>query len=101
MLREPVHPNADLVRDIVALILTGGENLTIIAWALETGRALDDVVAVLGILDVNAHRLPCFVSAAPRPAVRAATRTRASRSRAASSRRAATATVTPVRRRAR
>jgi hypothetical protein len=60
LLRRPIHPDAALVADVVALILTGGENLTVITWALETGRSLDDVVAILTVLDVNARRLSRF-----------------------------------------
>jgi hypothetical protein len=102
MLCGPIHPNAELVRDVVALILTGGENLTIIAWALETGRPLDDVLAILGELDVNAHRLPGLASALARRArAHTTTRVQPSRSRGVWSRRAAAATVTPLRRRAR
>ena len=62
ILRGAIHPNHGLVSDIVALLLTGSENLTVIAWALETGRPLDDVVAILTVLDVNARRLPRFAS---------------------------------------
>jgi hypothetical protein len=60
ILRRDIHPDRFLVADVVALLLTGGENLTIIAWALETSRPLDDVVAILTVLDVNAHRLARF-----------------------------------------
>ncbi len=59
---DAIHPNHALVRDVVALLLTGGENLTVIAWAIEMGRPLDDVVAILTKLDVNAHRVPRFAS---------------------------------------
>jgi hypothetical protein len=54
------HPRGTLFADIVALIATGSENLTIIIWALETGRPIDDVVDILTVLDVNARRLPRF-----------------------------------------
>jgi hypothetical protein len=60
LLRRPFHPNTTLLADIVALLLTGHENLTVITWALESGRPLDEVVAILTVLDVNAHRLPRF-----------------------------------------
>ena len=68
ILRRAIHPNHGLVTDVVALLLTGNENLTVIAWALETGRPLDDVVAILTVLDVNARRLspfPSLAAAAP------------------------------------
>ena len=54
------HPRGTLFADIVALIATGAENLTVIMWALETGRPIEEVVDVLTVLDVNARRLPCF-----------------------------------------
>ena len=60
LLRRPFHTNTTLLADIVALLLTGNENLTVITWALATGRPLDEVVAILTVLDVNAHRLPRF-----------------------------------------
>lgn len=60
LLRKPIHANRGLVADIVALIVTGNENLTIIAWAIETARPLEDVIAILSVLDVNARRLPRF-----------------------------------------
>lgn len=68
ILRNVIHPNHGLVTDVVALLLSGNENLTVIAWALETGRPLDDVVAILTVLDVNARRLqpfPSLAAAAP------------------------------------
>ena len=49
-----------LVADVVALLMAGGENLTVIQWALETDQPLDDVVAILTVLDVNSRRVPRF-----------------------------------------
>ena len=70
VLRRGIHPDRFLVADIVALLLTGAENLTIIAWALETRRPLDDVVEILTILDLNAHRTARFAWLPPEtPAV--------------------------------
>jgi len=60
ILRRGIHPDRFLVADVVALLVTGSENLTVIAWALETRRPLDDVVAILTALDVNARRRPRF-----------------------------------------
>lgn len=75
ILHREVHPDRFLVADIVAILLTGGENLTVIAWALATSRSLDDVVAILSVLDVNSRRLPRFAwlpapHAAPAPVLR-------------------------------
>lgn len=67
VLRRPIHPNEGLVADVVALLLTGSENLIVIAWAIETGRPLDDVVAILTVLDVNARRLSRFAWLPPAP----------------------------------
>ena len=70
MLRGSIHANHTLVSDVVALVLTGGENLTIVTWALETGQPLDDVVDILTLLDVNARRLPrftCLSTSVPTP----------------------------------
>jgi hypothetical protein len=62
------HPRGTLFADIVALIATGSENLTVITWALETGRPVEEVVDILTLLDVNARRVPVFTS--PMPALR-------------------------------
>ena len=61
ILRRSIHPNAGLVADIVALLMCGAENLTVIAWALETDQPLDDVVAILTALDVNSRRAARFL----------------------------------------
>ena len=60
ILRRGIHPNRMLVADVVALLMAGGENLTVIQWALETDQPLDDVVAILTVLDVNSRRVPRF-----------------------------------------
>ena len=60
LLTRAFHPNESLVADIVVLIMTGNENLTILTWALETRRPLDQVVEILTVLDINARRLPRF-----------------------------------------
>ncbi len=85
LLWTPIHPDAELVADVVALLVSGGENLTVITWAIETDRPLDDVVAILTVLDVNCRRfapfacLPHLVSImapSPRLAVRRCASTR-------------------------
>jgi hypothetical protein len=60
MLSAERHPRGNLFADVVALIACGSENLTIIIWALETGRPVEAVVDILTVLDVNARRVPCF-----------------------------------------
>lgn len=65
LLRRPFHPNETLVADVVVLIMTGNENLTILTWALETKRPLDQVVEILTVLDINARRLPRFPGMIP------------------------------------
>jgi hypothetical protein len=73
ILRRSIHPNAALVGDIVALLMCGAENLTVIAWALETDQPLDDVVAILTALDVNSRRAARFLwLLAPTPLGRSA-----------------------------
>jgi len=59
------HPRGSLFADVVALLAAGSENLTIITWAVETGRPIDEVVDILTLLDVNARRVPCFPWLAP------------------------------------
>ena len=68
LLRARFYPNGALVAEVVGLVGAGVENLSVIAWALEVRRPLDDVLAILTVLDINAHRIPRFVwlpSAAP------------------------------------
>jgi hypothetical protein len=73
ILRRPIHPNATLVADVVTLLACGAENLTVLAWALETDQPLDDVVAILTVLDVNSRRAARFLwLLAPAPIGRAA-----------------------------
>lgn len=60
ILRRALHPNGLLVADVVALLMSGAENLTVITWAVETGQPLDDVVEILTQLDVNTRRIPRF-----------------------------------------
>jgi hypothetical protein len=61
ILCRPIHPNGPLVANVVALLMCGAENLTVIAWALETNQPLDDVVAILTTLDVNSRRAARFL----------------------------------------
>jgi hypothetical protein len=65
LLQRPWHPDATLVADVVALLACGNENLTVIAWALETRRPLDQVVAILTVLDINGRRLPPYAWLTP------------------------------------
>jgi len=60
LLRSEIHPNRVLVAEIVAAIATGSENLDVIIWAFAAAKPLDDVLAILATLDVNARRLPRF-----------------------------------------
>jgi len=60
LLRRRWHPNAELVGAIVTRIAAGAENLCVLTWAVDTAQPLDEVVAVLRVLDVNVRRLPRF-----------------------------------------
>ncbi len=60
LLRRRWHPNAALVTEIVTRIAAGAENLCVLMWAIDTGQPIDEVVAVLRVLDVNVRRLPRF-----------------------------------------
>ncbi len=42
---------------IVAMLESGGENLDIVQWAVESGQDMSVVLHILGRLDLNAHRL--------------------------------------------
>jgi hypothetical protein len=60
LLRGRFHPNGALVAEVVGLVGAGVENLSVITWTLEAGRPLDDVLAILTVLDVNARRITRF-----------------------------------------
>jgi len=60
VLRQDVHPDRTLLDEIARHVENGLENIEIIGWSLEHGRKLDDVLAILTLLDVNARRIPRF-----------------------------------------
>jgi hypothetical protein len=60
VLRGDVHPNRTLLDEITRHVAAGRENIEMILWAIEHGRGLDDVLAILTLLDVNARRVPRF-----------------------------------------
>jgi hypothetical protein len=60
VLRQDVHPDRTLLDEIARHVENGLENIEIIGWSLEHGRTLDDVLAILTLLDVNARRIPRF-----------------------------------------
>lgn len=60
LLRDALPLNPPLLAAIVTLAAQGEENLAIIAWAIETGQPLEDVLGILTVLDLNARRMPRF-----------------------------------------
>lgn len=58
VLRESTLEDRALVAEVIGLIEAGAENLSVIVWAVETGRDLDTVIAVLTVVDINARRPP-------------------------------------------
>jgi hypothetical protein len=65
LLRQEWHANLALVEDVVARIAGGAEPLHVLLWAVATGQPLDDVVAILRTLDVNARRVRRFAWLTP------------------------------------
>lgn len=63
LLKREFHPNAQLVALIVLRIKSGGENLDILNWVMESGESLRDALEILRLLDINSRRLsferPC------------------------------------------
>jgi hypothetical protein len=55
------------VTDVVARIAAGADILGVLRWALENGRPLDDVSAVLRTLDVHARCVQRFPWLSPAP----------------------------------
>lgn len=57
LLQRSFHNNESLIREIVANIKQGGENLNIIKWALDSNQDMRQVVEILELLDINSRRL--------------------------------------------
>ena len=55
--RRDAKENEKLVDEIIAHLENGGENLDIIQWAISTNQDMNEVLRILGRLDLNAHRL--------------------------------------------
>lgn len=54
------HAQDRVVVEVVARMAAGAENLTVLTWAVDTRRPLDDVVTVLRVFDGIARRVPRF-----------------------------------------
>ena len=65
LLRGEWHANLALVEEVVAQIAAGAEPLHVLLWAVATEQSLDDVVAILRTLDVNARRVRRFAWLTP------------------------------------
>jgi hypothetical protein len=72
LLRRTFHPSRVLICEIVRQLAAGSENLTVIDWALQTGRPLADTLEILAAIDINARRIPRFAFLAPATLCRAA-----------------------------
>ncbi|MDG3002680.1 hypothetical protein [Paludisphaera mucosa] len=67
VLRRPGLLESPLTQEIVERFRWGEENLHVIQWAMDAGRPMEEVRAILTALDVNSSRIPCqFDPARPR-----------------------------------
>ncbi|AMV38532.1 hypothetical protein [Planctomyces sp. SH-PL62] len=67
ILRRPGLVDSPLAETIVERFRWGEENLHIIQWAMDVGQPMEEVRAILTLLDVNSSRLSCqFDPARPR-----------------------------------
>lgn len=57
-LRE-FHENRPLLDELLDLLKNGAENLTIINWALEGCKPMEEVHRILAAIDMNSRRLKC------------------------------------------
>lgn len=57
LLTRTFHDNTELVDQIVAKLVSGGENLDVIQWAVAQEIDVAEVIEVLKILDINSRRL--------------------------------------------
>ena len=60
LLKKRWHANLELVEAVVARVATGADTLHMLMWAVDTQQPLDEVVAILRTLDMNARQLPRF-----------------------------------------
>ncbi len=58
LLRE-FHDIRPLLDELLELLKKGGENLTIINWAIDSCKPMEDVHRILEALDMNSRRLKC------------------------------------------
>jgi hypothetical protein len=58
---------SELLGEIVRQFLDGGENLTILNWALRIGLPIDPVFEILLVIDINSCRLKCELEQSLRP----------------------------------
>lgn len=57
LLKSRFHDNTALVDQIVLQLTTGGENLDVIQWALREGIDTQEIIKILGMMDINSRRL--------------------------------------------
>jgi hypothetical protein len=60
LLQREFHTNNNLTAAIVTRIKSGGENLDIIQWSIETSESLDETLEILRLLDINSRRLTFY-----------------------------------------
>lgn len=58
-LLQQFNRNAELTHEIVDRLKHGQENLDIISWAIDSRLDIEEVLAILELLDINSRRIEC------------------------------------------
>ena len=57
------HQNAGMIHEIVRRLKAGQENLDILNWAIDGLFDMEEVFAILEMLDINSRRIECLFEA--------------------------------------
>ena len=58
-LLQRAFQDSTLIEDILAMLKSGLENLNVLNWAIDNGLAMDEVLEILEMLDINSRRIEC------------------------------------------
>lgn len=51
--------DSDLIDDILTMLKNGLENLNVLTWAIDRRLAMEEVLEILEMLDINSRRIEC------------------------------------------
>ncbi len=58
LLQRAFH-DSELIEDILEMLKSGLENLNVLNWAIDHHLAMDEVLEILEMLDINSRRIEC------------------------------------------